>query len=97
MTYYWLSFVDNDRPEGDRFIGGCMVEEASEWQALTITHVLGINPGGEVAIVAIDAAHEPGMLEKFQINRLYSKAEIQAMGEYRTMEQAIEDGDLTDG
>ena len=97
MTYFWLSFVDPKRRAGKRFQGGCLIEADSPAEALLQTHVRKINPGGAVQMIEIGAKYEAGMLDKFQLNHLYSKAEIRAMGEYRTMEQAIEDGDVTDG
>lgn len=46
--WWYLSFVDPDLPEGERWVGGCYVPATSVEEALTVSHVLGINPGGEV-------------------------------------------------
>jgi hypothetical protein len=94
MTYYWLSFVDDARPEGDRFLGGCLVEASSSEEAVVEAWQQQCNPGGEVAMVEITPPYEANVA-KFQLNHLYSKAEIVAMNEYRTLDQAVEDGDVT--
>jgi len=48
MEMYYLSFVDENKPEGERWIGGCYCygpdPVANAWEA-------GCNPGGEVMIV----------------------------------------------
>lgn len=46
--YYWLSFVD---PGRGNFLGGCMVEAVGRIDAVRRSHQLGVNPGGEVAII----------------------------------------------
>jgi hypothetical protein len=95
MTYYWLSFVDDARPEGDRFLGGCLVEAVSPEEAVVEAWRQQCNPGGEAAIVEITPPYETSAVAKFQLNHLYSKAEIIAMNEYRTLDQAVKDGDVT--
>lgn len=50
MTWYWLSFVDPDGPEGDRFLGVSIVQAADERQSLRVARELGCNPGGEVMV-----------------------------------------------
>ncbi len=94
MTYYWLSFVDDTRPEGDRFVGGCIVVASSAAGAVMEARAQDCNPGGEVAIVEITPEYEHNVA-RYKLNHLYSKAEIQAMGQFRTMDQAVEDGDVT--
>lgn len=93
MTYYWLSFVDDALPKGQRFLGGCLVQAGSATAALIKAHAMKINPGGEVAIVEITDRYEPNVA-RFQLNHLYSRAEIEAMDEYRTLDDAIKDGDV---
>jgi hypothetical protein len=94
MTYYWLSFVDDARPEGDRFLGGCLVQASSPKEAVVEAWHQQCNPGGEAAIVEITPPYETN-IAKFQLNHLYGKAEIVAMNEYRTLDQAVKDGDVT--
>ena len=80
MTYWWLSFVDPERPEGKRFLGGTIVAARDEKGAIEEAWRRGVNPGGEVMIVAIPA----GKLSKMRpdwFNRLVSEEEIEAAGE----------------
>lgn len=44
--YFYLSFANEEE-----WLGACIVEEANDFFALTKSHVLGINPGGDVQIV----------------------------------------------
>lgn len=48
MSLWWLSFVDGSRPEGDRFVGVCVVEADEFIDAIRLSHELGCNPGGAV-------------------------------------------------
>lgn len=80
MKTFWLSFCDAERPEGERFLGACIVdvtdEEAAdalieialrfpfaqpdaEWIAAATrkAHILGCNPGGQVASMEIEHDH----------------------------------------
>lgn len=91
MTYYWLSFVDDARPKGQRFLGGCLVEATSGSKAVMEAWKQKCNPGGEVAIVKITSKAN---VAKFQLNHLYSRAEMVASGEYRSLDDAIKDGDV---
>lgn len=45
---FWLSFCDQGRPEGEQFLGACIVRAMSFIEAVQVSHVLEINPGGEV-------------------------------------------------
>lgn len=69
---FWLSFADD---EG--FLGACLVEAADMVDAVTRTHLQGINPGGEVKIVG---PIPPGtMPESYPVGRLLAKAEIERL------------------
>jgi hypothetical protein len=57
--WIYLSFVDPDRPEGDRFLGACWVKAGGFTTALQISHARGINPGGEVAFTELSFRSEP--------------------------------------
>lgn len=46
---YYLSFVDPNRPVGDRSIGATVVKADSPEGAIERANLLGLNPGGEVA------------------------------------------------
>lgn len=55
---YWLSFVDPEIaagiplerqvPGGPSFLGVCIIYTAGPMMAVTLSHMHGINPGGEV-------------------------------------------------
>ena len=52
----WLSFVDPDKPEGDRFLGVAIVPDALEpVAAVKEAWRLKCNPGGEVCAALIGA------------------------------------------
>lgn len=54
--YYWMSFVDADRPkvEGeDRFLGALIIRAADAYEATFRSHFLKLNPGGEVMMFCI--------------------------------------------
>jgi hypothetical protein len=47
-TYWWLSFSDNERPSGSRFLGACIVTGTDLKDAIATAHLNHCNPGGEV-------------------------------------------------
>jgi hypothetical protein len=52
--WFYLSFVDRDLPntgEGSQFVGACLVPAETLGEAVTVCHVLGLNPGGEVQAI----------------------------------------------
>jgi hypothetical protein len=51
VGWWYLSFCDPERPAGTRFLGGCFVQGHDEVSAVRRSHHLGINPGGEVAMM----------------------------------------------
>lgn len=46
--WWWLSFADSTRPEGQQFLGGCIVQGLGVATAALNAHMLMINPGGGV-------------------------------------------------
>lgn len=72
---WWLSFVDPDGEEGQRFLGVVMVEAPGFLHAVLRTKRLGVNPGGEVkgmplsleALNKVPAAHLDVLLSKTQL------------------------------
>jgi hypothetical protein len=48
VPYWWLSFIDPDRPQGDRFLAVSIVQAATGVGSVSRAWALGINPGGEV-------------------------------------------------
>lgn len=45
---WWLSFADARRPRGEQFLGAVMVRALTFLEAVRVSHVLKLNPGGEV-------------------------------------------------
>lgn len=75
--WFYLSFVDDDRPKGDRFIGACWVKAGGPTIALQKAHMLGCNPGGHVmtsqlAFQSDPPEHSAGKLhcDRDEIDRL---------------------------
>jgi hypothetical protein len=75
MTWWWLSFVDPERPRGQRFLGGALVEAYTIGDAIRACWQMGINPGGEVMSFAVPPEYEY-RLDPSITNRLLTKAEI---------------------
>lgn len=48
--WYWLSYVDPGKPEGQRFLGVCILFAPSLLAAPACAQLLNISPGGEVGI-----------------------------------------------
>jgi len=78
---WWLSFCDPDkapppaeqRPGGPSFLGGVITQAPTLAAAITRSHVLGVNPGGEVKILGPMPAH---FIAPQWRDRLLSAAEI---------------------
>ena len=54
-TWWWLSFADDSRPAGQRFLGACLVQAVDIVDACKQAHRHGINPGGQVLGHAVAA------------------------------------------
>jgi hypothetical protein len=54
MKRWWMSFCDARRPQGEQFLGVCIVRAHNEAEATRVAWQLGINPGGEIMFMAID-------------------------------------------
>jgi len=73
LGWWWLSFIDDRLPEGQRFVGVAIVEGHGVGSATIHADEIGINPGGEVqASELFGDAIPPEALR----NRLLSKAEL---------------------
>jgi hypothetical protein len=72
MHRWYLSFVS----EEDVFLGACVLDADEFKDALIKSHVLAINPGGQVMgmLVPDDAR------DNLPLNRLMSKAELASYG-----------------
>ena len=77
MRLWWLSFCDETRPEGSRFLGACMVHADGLVGAVQEAHRLGINPVGDVQ--AVEAEPErAAMVPASYVGRLMDRAECEA-------------------
>ena len=83
---WWLSFCDPakapppelQRPGGPSFLGAVITQAPTFEAAITRSHLLGVNPGGEIKILGpIEAKY---IAAEYR-DRLLSAAEIEAMPE----------------
>lgn len=79
--YWWYcSFADADKPKGEQFLGGCYVGPAPDIAtAITQTHILGINPGGEVEFVRLTRRQLDAHVRADDRLRLLTREEIERM------------------
>lgn len=75
MTRFWLSFADSERPKGTQFLGVVIVDAGSFIEAVRLTHVLGLNPGGEVRGTELPDDAPP--VAPRNMRRLLSREEIE--------------------
>ena len=85
MRTYYLSFVDKDRPVGQRFLGGCVVDVDrpaknghDKWAVAAVqkSWELECNPGGEVMILNVTGSPHN---HHFPRGILLSRAEMEAI------------------
>jgi hypothetical protein len=63
--HFWLSFADRQSEGSDRFLGVVIVAAADGDQAVTRSHELGLNPGGEVLMMGpFDYDHTSPFVER---------------------------------
>lgn len=78
-VFAWMSFVDPDRPAGQRFLGVVVTRATIEEDTMTVLDRLrdkGLNPGGECQPQAMRG--EAPIPEEF-IDRLLTKEEAEAL------------------
>jgi len=78
MTYWYLSFCDPDRREGDKFLGGCIVVAATMPDAIREAWSRGCNPGGEVFGHAVPKNYEHNVA-RFGVNVLLTKDQLRML------------------
>ena len=61
LRWWWLSFID---PEGAGFLGVAIVEASGPLTAVERAVDLGVNPGGEVAILPLPYPPRPEDCER---------------------------------
>lgn len=57
--WFYMSFVDRSRPEGQRWIGASMVLGTDEKDAMEEAWRFGVNGGNEIAIVELPDGMKP--------------------------------------
>ncbi len=72
--FWWLSFASDSG-----FLGATIVKGAYFTEAVQEAQRLGVNPGGEVQGMPLAKAKTEADLLPFVPNKLYSKAEIDAI------------------
>lgn len=75
--WWWLSFVDPEKPYGQRFLGVAIVQGYGVASAANRAHELGVNPGGEVKAVELTGDDIPA--REFR-NRLLDIDEVKRTG-----------------
>lgn len=83
---WWLSFCDPDKapppeeqvPGGSSFLGVVIVEAPSQKAAVVRTHLLGVNPSGEIGIMG---PLKPGCIGEEWRDRLLSAEEVDRIPE----------------
>lgn len=78
MRLWWISFVCPDHPEGDRFLGACVVHAAGTREALVAAYNAGCSPGGEAGITELPAdygGHYPEyvLLSKDEVDKIHAE------------------------
>lgn len=68
-SYWWLSFADKG------FMGACIVAADDFLSAVSVSHALKINPGGQVAGVPVPDGYP---LRPDEIGRLFNREEAEA-------------------
>lgn len=75
-----MSFCDVTRPQGQQFLGATVVEADDPYEAHAAATRLGLNPGGEIALVrlgveSLDDLPWPG---RTYVNRFVPREEVMA-------------------
>lgn len=71
MPAWYLSFSGDDG-----WLGGVVLEAGHAIAAVERSHALGLNPGGQVAIIRCDARK----IRRYPRERLLGRAELEALG-----------------
>lgn len=72
----WISFCDIEKPKGQQFIGVVITMSKGIAHAIDKTHMLGINPGGEVMSYETDSAD----IAPEHFDKLLTKGDLVAAG-----------------
>lgn len=89
MPFFYLSFATDEYP-----LGGTLVEAEDASGALVQATQLGLNPGGQAAILRLPKPYVPDTLKKYH-NVFVSAEELLAAGA-KTLDQHIADDTVSD-
>ena len=89
MTWFYLSFADGSKPKGQQWLGACIVKANTAQLATLEAHLLGINPGGSVAISVPERL--PSM--EWRNRLITTHDELREMGESITGDRRLLDVD----
>jgi hypothetical protein len=74
-----MSFCDPDRPTGEQFLG-CLIIRAADYHEMIIkSHLLGLNPGGEVQFIEIPKKMVPHLPTEWVDKKLISRQEAEEL------------------
>lgn len=76
MKLWWLSFCDAKRPEGQQFLGAVIVPARGFREALAVSWILEINPGGECQGFQVNYAPGANPIPEYFLERLLNQKEI---------------------
>lgn len=77
-SWWWLSFVDETKPEGSRFLGAVALEVPADADPILHARAKKLNPGGEVAFFEILPEYLPNLPLDMR-NRLLSRQEAESI------------------
>lgn len=79
-VFWWISFVDPDKPKGEKFLGACLVKALPEnpHHALQAAFQHQCSPGGEAMFIEFpaDIPMPDNVFQRYG-NRLLSRAECE--------------------
>ena len=76
MTFFWLSYVDDDK---DEFRGGVNIQAPDFITACMESRRLNLSPGGQCKGTELSWAETEADLAPFKLNTLYSEADIRKL------------------
>jgi hypothetical protein len=78
MSYWWMSFVDKNKPKGSKFLGALIIKAENKYDVLVKSWTLGLNPGGDVQFYKIPEEYESRIPAEWIETRILNKEEIDA-------------------
>lgn len=83
-TTFWMSFCDPNKPTGEQFLGVALVDADSLAEAVTLSHLHGCNPGGEIQTVELPHGSIPpemrGPMAAAPRGTLLSRDDLERLG-----------------